>query len=181
MIIKNHWLDPSTKVLSPNFDERPEEEDISLIVIHCISLPPNQFGGAYISQLFCNQLDPAEHNYFEEIHELKVSAHLLIKRNGEVIQFVPFNKRAWHAGTSSYKDRHRCNDYSIGIELEGTELIEYSDKQYKKLILIIKTLLNQYPELCEKRIVGHCNIAPERKTDPGKSFDWTKLTAALQS
>ncbi len=175
MKIKNHWVNGVARVQSPNFDERPIEEDISLIVVHCISLPPDQFGGGYIDQLFCNQLNPEDHCYFEEIYQLKVSAHLLIKRCGEVVQYVPFNKRAWHAGESVYKGRMRCNDYSIGIELEGTETTEYTNEQYKQLVLVVKSLLSHYPKLSAEHIVGHCEIAPGRKTDPGDSFDWGQL------
>ena len=181
MIIKNHWLSQATKILSPNFDIRPIEKDISLVVIHCISLPPNKFGGQYIDQLFCNQLDPNEHDYFKEIHQLKVSSHLLIKRDGNIVQYVPFNKRAWHAGASSYNNRDQCNDYSIGIELEGTETIKYTDRQYKQLVATLKALLQQYPQLSTEHITGHCHIAPTRKIDPGESFDWTRLSLALQS
>lgn len=178
MKINNHWFNGLAKVQSPNFDERPIEEDISLIVVHCISLPPDQFGGDYIDQLFCNQLNPEEHCYFKEIYQLKVSAHLLIKRCGEVIQYVPFNKRAWHAGESNYKGRSRCNDFSIGIELEGTETTEYTDEQYKQLVSVIKSLLSHYPKLSAEYLVGHCDIAPGRKTDPGESFDWSRLELA---
>jgi AmpD protein len=180
MNIKNHWLSQATQILSPNFDLRPVEKDISLLVIHCISLPPNEFGGDYIDQLFCNQLDPNDHEYFREVHVLKVSSHLLIKRDGNIVQYIPFNKRAWHAGASSYKNRTQCNDYSIGIELEGTETVAYTDKQYEQLAKAIKALLHQYPTLSTKQITGHCHIAPDRKKDPGESFDWARLSLALQ-
>ena len=179
MEIDNHWLTPALKVPSPNFDERPIKEDISLVVIHCISLPPKQFGGDYISQFFCNQLKTDEHAYFEEIKGLKVSSHLLIKRDGDIVQYVPFNKRAWHAGVSSYQARERCNDFSIGIELEGTEDIAYTDKQYQQLSLVIKALLDYYPNLSTEHILGHCDIAPERKIDPGESFDWNRMRYGL--
>ena len=180
MIIENHWLSQVTKILSPNVDARPVEDDISLVVIHCISLPPNEFGGHYINQLFCNQLDPNEHDYFKEIYQLKVSSHLLIKRDGHIVQYVPFNKRAWHAGASNYKSRDQCNDYSIGIELEGTETIAYTDEQYQQLVAVLKVLLDHYPKLSIDHITGHCHIAPSRKIDPGESFDWGRLTLALQ-
>ncbi len=179
MKISSHWLDQAKKIVTSNFDERPLETDISLIIIHCISLPPNQFGGSYIDQLFCNKLNPDEHPYFKEVFNLKVSAHLLINRSGEITQYVAFNKRAWHAGLSEYKGRSQCNDYSIGIELEGTETQQYTDKQYEKLTLVSKALFNYYPGLSSKNIVGHCHIAPERKTDPGKSFNWEKFLIAL--
>jgi len=175
MKIENHWLNEVTKVPSPNFDERPLDTDISLIVVHCISLPPEQFGGAYIDQLFCNQLNPEEHPYFKQIYQTKVSAHLLIKRNGDLTQYVAFNQRAWHAGVSEFQGREKCNDYSIGIELEGVETQEYTDEQYKQLNRIIKSLLNHYPSLSRQAIVGHSDIAPGRKTDPGNSFDWDKI------
>lgn len=179
MKIENHWLTQAIIVPTPNCDERPIETDISLIVVHCISLPPNQFGGQYIDQLFCNQLDPDEHPYFKEVHQLKVSAHLLIKRSGEITQYVAFNKRAWHAGKSEYKGRQKCNDFSIGIELEGIETQEYTDVQYQQLAFVCKTLLLHYPGLSTKDIVGHSNIAPGRKIDPGESFHWDNFLSKL--
>ncbi len=179
MNIDNHWLDDVTIRPSPNFDDRPVEAGISLIVIHCISLPPGQFGGRYIEQLFCNQLNADEHPYFKEIHQLKVSAHLLIRRNGEITQYVAFNKRAWHAGVSAHKGRQRCNDFSIGIELEGIETRQYTDEQYTQLASVCDCLLKHYPGLSTTDIVGHSDIAPERKTDPGESFDWEKFLAGV--
>jgi len=164
---------------SPNFDDRPNPVDISLLVIHCISLPPGQFGGNAIEQLFCNRLDPNQHPYFEEIYTLKVSAHCLIRRNGEIIQFVAFDKRAWHAGVSYYQGRKRCNDFSIGIELEGDELTPYEDIQYQKLAQLSAVLLAEYPKLQRQHIVGHSDIAPNRKTDPGDSFDWLRFNDYL--
>ncbi len=175
MKIKHHCLSSAQYIPSPNFDERSDASDISLLVIHCISLPPGEFGGDYINQLFCNALNPTEHSYFEEIYQLKVSAHLLIKRTGDIIQYVPFDKRAWHAGVSNYQGRERCNDFSIGIELEGTEFVPYTDVQYDALNAVITVLLETYPKLSRKRITGHSDIAPERKTDPGASFDWHRL------
>jgi len=175
MKIENHWLSQATKIPSPNFDERPTDEALSLIVVHCISLPPGQFDGTYIDQLFCNQLNPDEHPYFKEIYQIKVSAHLLIRRCGEIVQYVAFNKRAWHAGVSEYKGKTKCNDYSIGIELEGTETQEYTEKQYQQLTTVIKALLNRYPNLSAHHITGHSEIAPDRKTDPGESFNWLRL------
>ena len=175
MKIENHWLNEATKVFSPNFDERPLNTDISLIVIHCISLPPEQFGDTYIDQLFCNQLNPDEHPYFKQVYQTKVSAHLLIKRNGEITQYVAFNQRAWHAGVSEYKGQEKCNDFSIGIELEGTETQEYADEQYKQLNRVIKILLNGYPGLSRQAIVGHSDVAPGRKFDPGDSFNWDNI------
>ena len=149
MKIDNHWLSMTVKSTSPNHDSRPIEDDISLIVIHCISLPPGEFENGYISDFFSNQLDVRQHNYFEEICDLRVSAHTLITRSGNIIQYVPFNKRAWHAGDSIFKGRCACNDYSIGIELEGTETLPYTDQQYSILVKLIHSLLLQYPKLYE--------------------------------
>lgn len=160
---------------SPNYDERPTETDITLIVIHGISLPPGEFGGDYIDQLFCNELDSNEHPYFKEIEGLKVSSHLLIRRDGELVQYVPLKKRAWHAGISSFDNRENCNDFSIGIELEGEDETPYTDVQYQELSKLIKSLIDRYPNLNKKTIVGHNDIAPGRKTDPGEAFDWDKL------
>jgi AmpD protein len=179
MNIDQHWLTGITKVPSPNCDERPDPADISLLVIHCISLPPGEFGSSYIDQLFCNKLNPSDHSYFNEIHQLKVSAHVLIKRDGSCVQYVPFDKRAWHAGQSNYEGRERCNDFSIGIELEGTESIAYTEAQYAQLAAVIDALLKAYPRLTRQRITGHSAIAPGRKTDPGDSFDWQKIDAML--
>jgi len=180
MKIVNHWLSQAIKLPSPNFDDRICEEDLSLIVVHCISLPPGQFGGDYIDQLFCNQLNPEEHVYFKEIQHFQVSAHLLIKRCGTIVQYVAFNKRAWHAGLSEYKGREKCNDFSIGIELEGTETNEYSDQQYRQLSSIIKILLLEYPGLATQNIVGHSDISPGRKADPGEFFYWEKLFSNMK-
>ncbi|MDO9047980.1 MAG: 1,6-anhydro-N-acetylmuramyl-L-alanine amidase AmpD [Methylobacter sp.] len=180
MKINQHWLTGITRTPSPNFDERPDPADISLLVIHCISLPPGEFDNHYIDRLFCNQLDPAEHPYFKEIYQLTVSAHLLIKRDGMSVQYVPFDKRAWHAGKSVYEGREQCNDFSIGIELEGTELVDYTDRQYVQLATVIRTLLGTYPKLSTQRIIGHSDIAPGRKTDPGASFDWQRLLGLLK-
>jgi len=167
--------------LSPNCDERPNETDISLIVIHGISLPPGKFGNDYIDQLFTNKLNPNEHPYFKEIEGLEVSSHLLIRRDGELIQYVPFNKRAWHAGVSCYEDREVCNDFSIGIEMEGEDETPYTDIQYEVLAKTIKSLTQAYPALTEDTIAGHCDIAPGRKTDPGIAFDWGQLRHLLSS
>jgi len=175
MQIQDHWLSDVTRIVSPNFNDRPSEDDISLIVIHCISLPPNEFGANYIDDLFCNRLNPALHPYFEAIATLKVSAHVLIGRDGACVQYVPFHKRAWHAGVSVYEGRENCNDFSIGIELEGTETIDYTQGQYDALNDVIHSLLSTYPRLSKQRITGHSDIAPNRKTDPGDSFDWAKI------
>ena len=179
MNIINHWLDCATQILSPNCDSRPDEKDISLCVIHCISLPPGEFGTPYITQLFCNQLNPEDHIYFESISGLKVSAHIVISRNGSITQYVPFNKRAWHAGQSEYQERTDCNNFSIGIELEGIETTEYTDEQYRQLASVINCLQKHYPRLSTKHITGHSDIAPGRKTDPGAIFDWEKLFKLL--
>jgi N-acetyl-anhydromuramoyl-L-alanine amidase len=177
--IRDHLLEGATVVSSPNCDFRPDGSDLSLIVIHGISLPPDEFGGAFIEQLFCNKLDPNEHPYFAEICHLRVSSHLLIRRDGSVIQFVPFDKRAWHAGVSCYQGRSHCNDYSIGIELEGADHIPYELIQYEKLIESIAALLNHYPKLKQENVAGHCDIAPGRKTDPGVTFDWEFLRSGI--
>ena len=166
---------------SPNYDSRPNESDIALIVIHGISLPPGKFTGDYIDQLFCNQLNPDEHPYFKEIAGLNVSSHLLVRRDGEIVQYVPFQKRAWHAGVSCYKNRDCCNDFSIGIEMEGEDDTPYTDIQYQVLSKVIKNLINRYPDLNEQMITGHSDIAPGRKTDPGESFDWDILRKLLSS
>ena len=167
------WLDMARRCPSPNFNQRPEIP-ISLVVVHNISLPPQQFGGEYIEQLFTNCLNPLEHPYFAEIAHLKVSAHLLIRRDGEIIQFVSFLARAWHAGQSSYLGQVNCSDFSIGIELEGSDDIPYEEVQYQQLGRIVDTLQQTYPAI-ENHITGHSDIAPIRKTDPGDAFDWQKF------
>jgi AmpD protein len=179
MIIRDHYLNCASQVVSPNCDDRPDPEDISLLVIHCISLPPGQFTGNYVDQLFCNCLDPDEHPYFKDIHPLKVSAHLLIRRDGGIRQYVPFHRRAWHAGESSYHGRQRCNDFSIGIELEGAVTQSYTDSQYRCLAEVVRVLLTHYPGLTRQQIVGHSDIAPARKQDPGPLFDWERLLGLI--
>ena len=164
---------------SPNTDERPANEDIDLVVIHSISLPPGEYGGPWIEKLFSNQLPAEEHPYFEEIHQMKVSAHVLIRRDGTLLQFVPFHKRAWHAGQSCYQGRETCNDFSIGIELEGTDDSPFEDAQYLQLAELIRALEASYPAISRRRLTGHSDIAPGRKTDPGSSFDWGKLNTLL--
>lgn len=181
MHIFDHRLDMARQSPSPNFDARPDPNDISLLVIHCISLPPEAFGGDYIEQLFCNQLEADAHPYFQTIHQLKVSAHLLIRREGEVVQFVAFDQRAWHAGVSCFEGRERCNDFSIGIELEGSINQAYTDTQYRQVIDITTLLLKHYPRLSARRITGHSDIAPGRKQDPGPRFDWARYLTALDS
>lgn len=172
MKIEQGWLSKGKRVESPNADQRPTGEDISLLVIHNISLPPQQFGGPYIEQLFSNTLDPSQHPYFQQIYQLQVSSHLLIDRQGQLVQFVPFDKRAWHAGVSRFLERENCNDFSIGIELEGADHIPYTEAQYQTLTEVTKLLISYYPALTPQRIVGHSDIAPGRKTDPGPAFDW---------
>ncbi len=148
-------------------------------MVHGISLPPGEFGGPWIDHLFTNGLDPAEHPYFAEIADRKVSSHYLIRRDGELVQFVSCNDRAWHAGVSSYQGRSNCNDFSIGIELEGTDGSAYEPAQYRELTSLILTLCDAYPSLSTERIAGHSDIAPGRKSDPGPAFDWPRLNALL--
>ena len=164
---------------SPNANERPDGCLPSVIVLHSISLPPGEFGGPGIEELFTNQLDPDTHPYFASIAKQKVSAHVLIRRDGGIVQFVPFHRRAWHAGTSNYKGRENCNDFSIGIELEGTDTLPYEDTQYRVLAALIDALRIAYPDLSKQRIVGHSEIAPDRKTDPGQAFEWHRLHREL--
>jgi AmpD protein len=179
MTIEQGWLSSVAQLISPNTDKRPSAADVSLLVIHNISLPPEQFGGPYISQLFGNCLDTSAHSYFAEIGHLRVSSHLLIDRDGEIVQFVPFHDRAWHAGVSEFDGRSNCNDFSIGIELEGTDYIPYTDAQYQALAQVTKVLRLCYPLITGDRIVGHCDIAPDRKTDPGPAFDWIRYQKEL--
>ena len=179
MKIEQGWLSVSTQLISPNTDHRPDQADISLLVVHNISLPPGQFGGPHIGELFCNCLDPDQHPYFAEIAHLKVSSHLLIDRTGQIMQFVPFQQRAWHAGVSEFEGRTNCNDFSIGIEMEGADNIAYTDFQYRRLAEVSQTLLQWYPLITKDRIVGHSDIAPGRKTDPGPAFDWPRYRNAL--
>jgi AmpD protein len=170
---KTHKLNDIRFISSPNFNERPQNEQIDLIVIHSISLPPAQFGNNFIEQFFTNQLDLNQHPYFmENLKDLKVSAHVVIDRDGKITQYVPFDKRAWHAGQSSFNGRLNCNDFSIGIELEGFDTVPYTEEQYAALAQLINALMRAYPHMTPERIVGHSDIAPGRKTDPGPFFDW---------
>ena len=166
--------------LCPNHDERPDNCEIELLIIHNISLPPGEYGGHWIDDLFNNRLDPLAHPYFEHIYSLKVSSHLLIRRNGEIVQYVPMNRRAWHAGKSTFQGKNQCNDFSIGIELEGTDTQAYTILQYTKLIQATLDIIKLYPNITVDRIVGHADVAPERKTDPGPSFDWVYYRSMLQ-
>lgn len=179
MNIYQHRLRNAKQIESPNQDARPEPLTIDLLVIHCISLPPEQFQGDYIDALFCNCLDPDAAPYFAEIYQLRVSAHCLIRRDGSIRQYVAFNRRAWHAGVSSFQGRERCNDFSIGIELEGSVNQPYTDEQYQQLAAVTRDLLAEYPGISLDRITGHSDIAPDRKTDPGPFFDWPRYKALL--
>ena len=168
-------------VPSPNFDARPGGILPELIVVHGISLPPDSFGGPWIDRLFTNTLPPDEHPYFATIQALKVSSHVLIRRDGEPVQYVPFHERAWHAGASIYQGRERCNDFSVGLELEGADAVPYEAEQYRMLSETIVALCAAYPSLSLSRIAGHSDIAPGRKTDPGPAFDWQRLYALLRA
>lgn len=178
---RSGWMRGARRVASPNFDARPGGILPELIVVHGISLPPDEFGGPWIDRLFTNTLPPAAHPYFEKIQALKVSTHLLVRRDGEPVQYVPFHERAWHAGASSYQGRERCNDFSVGIELEGADHLPYEPAQYRVLSAAILALCEAYPSLSTSRIAGHSDIAPGRKTDPGPAFDWQRLYALLRA
>ena len=173
------WLPGVRKCYSPNFDERPADAEVELLVVHNISLPPNQFGTGCIEQFFCNALDPGQHSYFRTIDTLKVSSHYLIDRSGACTQFVSNLNRAWHAGVSSFEGRERCNDFSIGIELEGADLIPYTQAQYLSLARLCNQIISLFPAAGKNRIVGHSDIAPGRKTDPGDAFDWRYFAKLL--
>lgn len=175
------WLNGARRVPSPNFNERPVGTNIDLLIIHNISLPPGQFGGRYVEHFFTNQLTWDEHPFFETIQDVKVSSHLFIRRKGEVVQFVPFNMRAWHAGQSCFGDRESCNDFSIGIELEGCDDQPFDPRQYRRLGEVARALMRAFPAITPARIVGHSDIAPGRKTDPGPHFDWLRLHAEIGS
>lgn len=177
--IINHKLTGAKWCPSVNFNARPNNE-VSALVVHNISLPPNEFGGEFIEDFFCNKLDCSLHPYFDEIKDLQVSSHLLIKRTGEVIQFVSFDQRAWHAGVSRLDGRDNCNDFSIGIELEGADDIDYEDIQYQVLAELTDVLQRTYPLINSDRIVGHSDIAPGRKTDPGPAFNWNEYKKRMQ-
>ena len=174
-----YLIDNITYQSSSNCDARPIDIDIDTIVIHCISLPPKVYGNSYIEDFFCNKLNTFNNEYFKEIKDLKVSSHILIKRSGEIIQFVPFNKKAWHAGSSIYKDEENCNEFSIGIELEGHHTEKYTKHQYKSLQEVSQALINNYKDLNKDNIVGHSDISPDRKQDPGKYFEWNYYLEGL--
>ncbi len=169
-------LDVARQCPSPNHDDRPEACAPDLIVLHNISLPPDEFGGKWIDDLFSNQLDSTAHPFFAEICHLRVASHLLIRRDGEIVQYVPFHKRAFHAGVSSYRGRERCNDFSIGIEIEGSDFVAFTEIQYQRLETLLPVLVSAYPSLSLEHVTGHEHIAPGRKTDPGPFFDWNRLS-----
>lgn len=179
MYIENHRLSGARQLPSPNFNERPAGEPLSLLVIHNISLPPGQFGTGHVALFFQNRLPVDADPFYEEIRELEVSAHLLIERDGAVTQFVDFDKRAWHAGASRFDGRDNCNDFAIGIELEGTDSEPYTDAQYQALQAATRALQAAYPAITRDRITGHSDIAPGRKTDPGPAFDWLRYRSGL--
>jgi len=179
MEIKEHLLVSARQLPSPNLSERPEGKEISLLVIHNISLPPGEFGGRFIDDLFCNCLDYSAHPFFEGLKELRVSSHLLIDRSGGLTQYVPFNFRAYHAGESLFDGRDQCNDFSIGIELEGCDDRPFTDQQYEVLAKTTLILMEAYPGITPARIIGHSDIAPGRKTDPGPCFDWSRYRSML--
>lgn len=172
---RDGWLLGARRIESPNHDARPSGVDVAMLVVHAISLPPNEFGGDGIVRLFTNSLDPTEHPYYAQIAALRVSAHFLIRRSGELIQFVSCDRRAWHAGESSWKGRDRCNDYSIGVELEGCDDQPFEAAQYAQLLTLLGALRKRYGI---ETVVGHADIAPGRKTDPGPCFDWSRLGRA---
>jgi AmpD protein len=170
-------LQGTRQVASPNCDDRPAGVQPELIVVHGISLPPGEYGGPHIDQLFTNRLSREAHPYFEKVADLRVSAHLMVRRDGEVVQYVPCHRRAWHAGASSWRGRERCNDFSIGIEVEGSDGEPYESTQYAMLARVIALLCRAYASLSLDQVVGHSDIAPGRKTDPGPAFDWPRLRA----
>jgi len=174
-----HRLSGARQLESPHQDARPDAADISLLVIHAISLPPGEFGGDFVDDLFLGRLDASAHPYFETIRGLRVSAHLCIFRDGRTTQYVPFDRRAWHAGISRFEGRTHCNDFSIGIELEGCDELPFTAAQYGALAQASRALMAAYPRITRQRITGHSEIAPERKTDPGPHFDWIRYRASL--
>lgn len=179
LTLNQHRIDQAQWCPSPNYNDRPDATAISLLVVHNISLPPGQFGGPYIEDLFLNRLDAQAHPYFQGISQLRVSSHFLIRRDGRLLQFVACDKRAWHAGVSSFEGRENCNDFSLGIELEGADDIPYEAAQYDALAAVTALLQQHYPAIADERITGHENIAPGRKTDPGPAFDWQDFRRRL--
>ncbi len=179
MRLQEGWLEGVQVCRSAHFNPRPDGDVVSLLVIHNISLPPGEFGGGHVQRFFCGQLDSSLHPYFAEIAELRVSAHFLIERDGGITQFVSCDERAWHAGASRYAGRDNCNDFSIGVELEGTDDRPYTDAQYQALRELTQALQRAYPAITRQRITGHEFIAPGRKTDPGVAFDWRRYLCSL--
>ena len=177
--IQSGLMRDARQVASPNYDARPAGIEADLIVVHGISMPPGEFGGPWIERLFTNTLPPDLHPYFAEVGELRVSSHLLVARDGGLTQFVKFTDRAWHAGQSSYNGRSACNDFSIGVELEGVDTLDYEAAQYGALADIVAALCEAYPRLSAERVVGHSDISPGRKTDPGPAFDWERARRAI--
>ncbi|TPW11607.1 MAG: AmpD protein [Halothiobacillaceae bacterium] len=175
------WFTAAERVVSPNCDPRPPATVVDLLVIHNISLPPGQFGGRWIDALFTNGLDGSAHPFFAQLKGVKVSAHLLIRRDGALTQFVSLHQRAWHAGLSTFGERTNCNDFSIGIELEGTDEVPYTDAQYTTLVAATHAIMATYPAITPTNIVGHATIAPTRKTDPGPAFDWDRYRELITS
>lgn len=173
-------LDEAHQIPSPNQDERPPGAEPELVVVHGITLPPGELGGPWIDRLFTNRLDPEAHPDFREIAHLRVSAHALIRRDGSITQYVPFHRRAWHAGVSSWQGRERVNDFSVGVELEGTDDTPYGPVQYEVLADLVRALAANYPGITPERITGHSDVAPGRKTDPGPSFAWDRLRTLLE-
>ena len=174
------WYPAAQRLPSTNANERPDGVAVSLLVIHCISLPPGEFGTGCVAEFFTNRLDFDRHPSFESIRDTRVSAHLMIERTGALTQFVPFDRRAWHAGVSWFRGREHCNDFSIGIELEGTVDGDYTAIQYRQLAAVTRALITRYPELTADRIAAHSEIAPERKEDPGPRFDWSRYRELLR-
>ncbi|HEC13230.1 MAG TPA: 1,6-anhydro-N-acetylmuramyl-L-alanine amidase AmpD [Acidiferrobacteraceae bacterium] len=177
--VKTGLVEAVRFVKSPNADDRPQGVEVDLLVIHAISLPPGEFGGEDIEALFCNRLDPNAHPYYAGIYQLRVSAHFLIRRDGELLQFVPVQRRAWHAGESSFQGRNRVNDFSIGVELEGSDDTAFADAQYDNLLILTRALMMRFPVLGPGRITGHADVAPGRKTDPGPYFQWQRFRDGL--
>lgn len=176
---QNGWCKRACQIPSPNCNARPQNQSVSLLVIHNITLPPGEFGGSYIIDLFLNRLDCQLHPFFEQLRELRVSSHFLIRRNGDLIQFVPTEKRAWHAGVSSFNGHENCNDFSIGVEIEGTDFVPFESAQYQTLVALTQALVQRYPKM--QYVSGHEHIAPNRKTDPGPFFDWKEYRKLLEA
>ena len=181
MQITNHWLSSAKRLESPHFNERPHGVEPNVLVIHCASLPAGSYGTTHMQDLFLGQLDVDAHESFASLAQVRVSAHLVIDRKGAIAQFVPFDRRAWHAGVSRFGDKEDVNDFSIGIELEGVPSDSFSERQYQCLGEVSKALLHAYPGITPERIVGHCDIAPERKIDPGPNFDWKRYLDSVRA